>query len=54
MARYNVTPLRDGDGSIDGPINFQDVTREHDMRQAMEREQRTFDPAMELPYNPGA
>jgi two-component sensor histidine kinase len=46
VARVNVAPLRDGDGVV-GAINcFQDVTREHEMRQAMERQQQTFDLAM--------
>jgi len=47
VARVNVAPLQDEDGSVVGAINcFQDVTREHDMRQAMERQQHTFDLAM--------
>ena len=33
VARVNVAPLRDDDGSVVGAINcFQDVTREHEMR----------------------
>ena len=47
VARINIEPLRDGDGSLVGAINcFQDITQEHAMRQAMERQQRTFDRAM--------
>jgi two-component sensor histidine kinase/PAS domain-containing protein len=47
VARVNVAPLRGEDGSVVGAINcFQDVTREHDMRQALECQQRTFDLAM--------
>jgi two-component sensor histidine kinase len=47
VARVNVAPLRDDDGSVVGAINcFQDVTREHEMRLAFERQQRTFDLAM--------
>jgi PAS domain S-box-containing protein len=47
VARVNVAPLRDRDGSVVGAINcFQDVTREHEMRRELERQQRTFDLAM--------
>jgi two-component sensor histidine kinase/PAS domain-containing protein len=47
VARVNVAPLRDEDGEIVGGINcFLDVTHEHDMRLALERQQRTFDLAM--------
>jgi two-component sensor histidine kinase len=47
VARVNVAPLRDDDGSVVGAINcFQDVTREHEMRLALERQQRTFELAM--------
>ena len=47
IARVNVAPLRDADGMMIGAINcFQDVTHEHDMRRALERQQRTFDLAM--------
>jgi two-component sensor histidine kinase/PAS domain-containing protein len=47
VARVNVAPLRDDDGSVVGAINcFQDVTHEHEMRLALERQQRTFDLAM--------
>jgi PAS domain S-box-containing protein len=47
VARVNVAPLRDANGAVVGAINcFQDVTREHDMRQSLERQQRTFDLAM--------
>jgi two-component sensor histidine kinase len=47
VARVNVAPLRDADGSVVGAINcFQDVTREHEMWLALERQQRTFDLAM--------
>ena len=47
VARVNVAPLFDVDGVRIGAINcFQDVTREHDMRCRLERQQRTFDLAM--------
>lgn len=47
VARVNVAPLRDEDGGIVGGINcFLDVTHEHEMRVAIERQQRTFDLAM--------
>jgi two-component sensor histidine kinase len=47
VARVNVAPLRDAGGEVVGAINcFQDVTREHEMRLALERQQRTFDLAM--------
>jgi PAS domain S-box-containing protein len=47
VARVNVGPLRDADGAPCGAINyFQDVTREHEMRIALERQQRTFNLAM--------
>ncbi len=47
VARIDVAPLVDGDGLVVGAINcFQDVTREHDMRLVLERQQRTFDLAM--------
>ena len=47
VGRVNVAPLRDAGGKVVGAINcFQDVTREHDMRLALERQQRTFDLAM--------
>jgi two-component sensor histidine kinase/PAS domain-containing protein len=47
VARVTVAPLRDPDGTVIGAINcFHDVTREHDMRLTLEREQRTFDLAM--------
>ncbi|WP_262048395.1 sensor histidine kinase [Bradyrhizobium sp. Bra78] len=47
VARVNVAPLRDDDGAVVGGINcFQDVTHEHQMRVALERQQRTFDLAM--------
>lgn len=47
VARFNVAPLRDTDGEVVGAINcFQDVSREHEMRLTMERQQRTFDLAM--------
>jgi two-component sensor histidine kinase len=48
VARVNVAPLRDEtDGSVVGAINcFQDVTHEHEMRSALERQQRTFELAM--------
>jgi PAS domain S-box-containing protein len=47
VACVNVAPLRGADGLVIGAINcFRDVTREHDMRLALERQQRTFDLAM--------
>src|SRR4051794_28654795 len=47
VARVNVAPLRDADGVVTGAINyFQDVTREHEIRIALERQQRTFNLAM--------
>jgi PAS domain S-box-containing protein len=47
VARVNIAPLRDEGGAVVGAINcFQDVSREHDMRRALERHQRTFDLAM--------
>ena len=47
VARVNVAPLRGDDGAVVGAINcFRDVTREHEMRVALERQQRTFDLAM--------
>ncbi len=47
VARVNIAPLRDAGGAIVGAINcFQDVSREHEMRRALERHQRTFDLAM--------
>ena len=47
IVRTNVEPLRDAAGRIVGAIGcFQDITREHEMRLALERQQRTFDLAM--------
>jgi PAS domain S-box-containing protein len=47
IARVNIAPLRDAGGVVVGAINcFQDVSREHEMRRALERHQRTFDSAM--------
>jgi PAS domain S-box-containing protein len=47
VARVYVAPLHDADGSNVGAINcFQDVTHEHDMRLALERQQRNFELAM--------
>lgn len=47
VARVNVAPLLDAGGAVIGAINcFQDVTHEHEMRLALERQQRTFDLAM--------
>jgi PAS domain S-box-containing protein len=47
VARVNVAPMRDAGGQVVGGINcFLDVTHEHDMRLALERQQRTFDLAM--------
>jgi two-component sensor histidine kinase/PAS domain-containing protein len=47
VARVNVAPLRGSDGAVVGAINcFQDITREHDMRATLERQQHNFDLAM--------
>jgi two-component sensor histidine kinase len=47
VARAQVAPLRDAAGRIAGAINcFADVSAEHAMRQALERQQQTFDLAM--------
>ncbi len=47
IARVDVEPLRDAQGLLIGAINcFQDVTAEHELRQASARQQRTFDLAM--------
>jgi hypothetical protein len=47
VVRVNAAPLLDGRGAVVGAIScFQDVTREHEMRLAFERQQRTFDLAM--------
>jgi PAS domain S-box-containing protein len=47
VARVHVAPLIDDNGKRVGAINcFQDVTREHEMRAQLERQQRTFDLAM--------
>jgi two-component sensor histidine kinase len=47
IARVNIAPLRDADGTVIGAINcFQDVSREHEMRRDLERHRRTFDLAM--------
>jgi two-component sensor histidine kinase/PAS domain-containing protein len=47
VARVQVAPLRDRAGRIVGAINcFEDVSAEHGMRLALERQQRTFDLAM--------
>jgi two-component sensor histidine kinase/PAS domain-containing protein len=47
VARVQVAPLRDRAGRIVGAINcFDDITREYEMRLALERQQRTFDLAM--------
>lgn len=47
VARVNAQPLRDANGAVIGAINcFEDVTREHRMRDRLERQQRTFDLAM--------
>jgi len=46
VARVNVQPLRDAQRLV-GAINcFQDVSREHEMRRTLERQQQTFDMAM--------
>jgi PAS domain S-box-containing protein len=47
VARVSVAPLRDDDGMVVGGINcFQDVTHQHEMQLALERQQRTFNLAM--------
>lgn len=47
VARIDVAALRDEEGAIVGGIScFLDVTHEHEMRVALERQQRTFDLAM--------
>jgi PAS domain S-box-containing protein len=47
VARVNVKPLRDPSGAVVGAINcFQDVTPEFEMRDALKRQQHTFDLAM--------
>ncbi|HTK35790.1 MAG TPA: MEDS domain-containing protein [Caulobacteraceae bacterium] len=47
VARVHVAPLRDAAGRVVGAVNcFQDITREHEMRAALERQQQTFDLAM--------
>jgi PAS domain S-box-containing protein len=47
VARVNVKPLRDPSGAVVGAINcFQDITQEFEMRDALKRQQRTFDLAM--------
>lgn len=47
VARVNVAPLLGDDGLVIGAVNcFQDVTREHEMRLALERRQRSFNLAM--------
>jgi len=47
VARLHIAPLLDADGEVVGATNcFRDVTREHEMRLALERQQHTFDLAM--------
>jgi two-component sensor histidine kinase len=47
VARVHIAPLIDDNGKRVGAINcFLDVTREHEMRAQLERQQRTFDLAM--------
>lgn len=47
VVRANIAPLRGANGAALGAINcFQDVTREHEMQLAVERQQRNFDLAM--------
>ncbi|HEY1797582.1 MAG TPA: HWE histidine kinase domain-containing protein [Stellaceae bacterium] len=47
VARIDIAPLLGPGGEVIGAVNcFQDVTREHEMRLALERQQRTFDLAM--------
>jgi len=47
VVQASVQPLRDAGGRVVGAINcFRDVTREHEQRQALEQQQRTFDLAM--------
>ena len=47
VASVTISPLTDEDGQIIGAVNcFQDVTVEHRRREAMTRQQRSFDMAM--------
>src|SRR5581483_2071426 len=47
VARVTIGPLRYDEGAVVGAINcFQDITREYEMRQSLERQQQTFDLAM--------
>ncbi|HXR95964.1 MAG TPA: HWE histidine kinase domain-containing protein [Rhizomicrobium sp.] len=47
VARCDVASLKDAQGHLLGAINcFQDITQEHEMRQALTRQSRTFDLAM--------
>ena len=47
VARLQVAPLRDRAGYLVGAVNcFDDISREHGMRLALDRQQRTFDLAM--------
>lgn len=47
VARVNIAPLVDADDEVVGAVNcFQDITHEHEMRLALERQQRTFELAM--------
>lgn len=47
IARVDIEPLRDPDGTLAGAVNcFQDVTEEYELRRKLERQQRTFDLAM--------
>jgi two-component sensor histidine kinase len=47
VARHHAAPLRDLAGRVVGGVDcFQDISPEYEMRQALERQQRTFDLAM--------
>ena len=47
VARVKVAPVHDEAGQVVGAINFfEDITSEHELRQALERQQRTVDLAL--------
>ncbi len=47
VASVTIQPLRDKDGGVVGAINcFRDISREHEQREALSRQQKTFDLAM--------
>jgi two-component sensor histidine kinase len=47
VARVDIQPLRDEEGTLIGAVNcFQDITAEHELRDRLARQQRTFDLAM--------